>query len=102
MCERNYRKQTKGYYMKITELKDKIGLTVALKVKRFCRFIRRPFIKTKLDFSASLYKNENEAVPAASIDGDLDHSIKLADIAAVLAVMLAFLSFLRAIGRIFC
>ncbi len=87
--------------MKINKIMENLGLTVALKVKRFFRRLRRPFIKTKLDFSASLYKNENEAVPAASASGDIDHDFKIADIIAVFAVFMAVGSFMKAVFRIF-
>ncbi len=87
--------------MKLQEFTERLGLTVALKIKRFLRRLRRPFIKTKLDFSASLYQNENEAVPTASASGDLDHDFKIADIAAAFALLFAFCGLLKAITRIF-
>lgn len=87
--------------MDIKEMKEKLGVSVALKVKRFCRAIRRPFIKTKMDFSAELYKNENEAVPAASVGGDYDTDIKLVDIIGVLAVFSLFCSLIKGIHDLF-
>jgi hypothetical protein len=82
-------------------MKENVGLTVALKVKRFIRVLRRPFIKTKLDFSAQLYHNENESVPAASVGGDYDTDIKLVDIIAVLAAVSCVFSFFKAIRDLF-
>ena len=87
--------------MDIKSLKDSIGLTVVLKAKRLIRVLRRPFIKTKLDFSAELYQNENEAVPAASVGGDYDTDIKLVDIIAVLAAVSCVFSFFKAIRNLF-
>ena len=87
--------------MDINSLKENIGLTVALKVKRVLRVLRRPFIKTKLDFSAQLYQNENESVPAASVGGDYDTDIKLVDIIAVLAAISCVFSCFKAIRNLF-
>ena len=87
--------------MDINSLKENIGLTVALKVKRVLRVLRRPFIKTKLDFSAQLYQNENEAVAAASVGGDYDTDITLVDIIAVLAAISCVFSFFKAIRNLF-
>ncbi len=87
--------------MNTNEIRERLSLTIALKIKRFMRMLRRPFIRTRLDFSASLFRNENQSVPSASIDSDCDRDIKLCDIVAVIGVFLAIRYVMRAIASIF-
>ena len=87
--------------MKINDMKEKTCVSMALKMKRMMRVIRRPFIRVKSDCSVDLYADETVGDPIMSTQKKLDSDLKLFDIACIIAAFCAFCSFIKAICRIF-
>ncbi len=87
--------------MDINDIKEKLETTVALKIKRAIRVLRRPFIRTKLDYSMDIYKTETDDEPVSSVTAKSDTDIKLFDLACALAGVMAVMSVLRSLFKIF-
>lgn len=87
--------------MDIKDLWDKLSVSTSLKIKRYLRILRRPFVRVRSDHSVDLYTSDETRDPAISSSGRINSDIKIFDIACVFAAICAFFSFIRAVFKIF-